>query len=82
MLEYARLDVVKVVPPIVNEPAQSCGVDGVMMPSESAASATTGLNVDLVGYTPCVAWFRSPWRDLVEAREVLRPRGCDLVVAR
>ncbi len=39
----------KVVPPIVNAPEQSCGVDGVMIPSESAASATIGLNVEPVG---------------------------------
>jgi hypothetical protein len=38
-----------VVPPIVNAPLQSCGVDGVMIPSESAASATMGLKVDPVG---------------------------------
>ena len=60
MLEYTPAStLLKVKPPIVNEPLQSCGVVGVMIPSESAASATIGLNVEPVGYCPCVAWFSS-----------------------
>ena len=59
-------------PPIVNEPLQSIGVVGVISPSESAASATIGLNVEPVGYTPCVAWFRSGGLTLVFAYNALR----------
>src|SRR5260221_11122670 len=60
MLEYTPASTLwKVKPPIVKAPLQSSGVVGVISPSDNAASATIGLNVDPVGYRPCVAWFSS-----------------------
>ena len=41
--------------PSVNEPEQSCGVYGVMIPPLRAASAMIGLKVEPVGYAPPIA---------------------------
>ncbi len=50
MLEYTPASTLwKVVVPSVNEPLQSSGVEGVMIPLLSPASATIGLNVEPVG---------------------------------
>jgi hypothetical protein len=45
--------------PTVSEPVQGSSVYGVISPAASAASATIGLNVEPVGYSPCVALLSS-----------------------
>src|SRR5260221_14619345 len=87
MLEYTPASTLwKVKPPIVKAPLQSSGVVGVISPSDSAASATIGLNVDPVGYRPCVAWFSSggvaPWFPYSELRDARLPPAAGRLVPR
>src|SRR5256885_15951080 len=45
--------------PSATEPVQVTRFDGTIAPLSSAASATTGLNVDPGGYIPVIALFKS-----------------------